>query len=62
MTNKAKQQFLTSTNNKTQQQFPADRTLLPHLQQYLFVMCHTAQQFHQRWGDSKNVLYHLGLT
>jgi hypothetical protein len=25
-------------------------------------MCPTAQQFHQRWGDCKNVLYHLGLT
>jgi hypothetical protein len=26
------------------------------------VMCHTAQQVLQRWGDSKNVLYQLGLT
>ena len=25
-------------------------------------MCHTAQYFHQRWGDSKNILYHLVLT
>lgn len=34
MTNKAKQQVEISTNNKNKQQFPADSTLIPHLQQY----------------------------
>jgi len=25
-------------------------------------MCHASRQFYKRWGDSKNVLYHLCLT
>jgi len=39
-----------------------DNQGIPCLRKYSNVMCHTAQQFYQCWGDSKNVLYHLGLT
>ena len=38
-------------------QFRAGQATMPCLHKALFVMCHTTQQFHQRWGDSKNVLY-----